>query len=59
MYFVCLYVLSTVGGTSCGVRLGFIESDKVLINLFTFIYLFIHSFIYLFIHLFSYLFICI
>jgi hypothetical protein len=42
MYIVCPDMLSTVRKTFEGVRVGFIESDKVL-TIFLFIYLFVSA----------------
>ena len=40
MYIICPDMLSTVGETSQGIRVGFTESDKVL-TIFLFIYLYL------------------
>ena len=51
LYLVCCDVLSTIGETSYGIWVGFIESD-IVFTVFLFIYLFVYLFIYLCIYLF-------
>jgi len=50
LYLVCPDVLSTVGETSYGIRVGFIESD-IVFAIFLFIYVFIYVCVYVFIHI--------